>query len=38
MVVWKDGTGTKVPSKAKRPWEILNGKPNEDSIPPVMLE
>lgn len=32
-VKWKDGTETKVPSKAKHPWEIPDGETSENYIP-----
>ena len=32
-VKWKDGTETKVPSKAKHPWEIPDGEMSENYIP-----
>ena len=34
-VRWKDGTETTVPSKAKHPWQVPEGKTNEEYIPPI---
>ena len=34
-VRWKDGTETTVPSKAKHPWQVPDGKTNDEYIPPI---